>query len=705
MVLVTILIITRSKPQKIRLQLTREQDTIQQAARIGSWEWDIPNNITRFSKTGLEILGFDTDNPSVFDEQFITRIYQPDRKAYIDTLKKALKNQETFIGQFRCDLNKPFKRWFIARGEVITDNNDVPLKMVGMHHDITKTVILRTLQMAMKDIQQDIIRHEALNTILSRICSAIHEIEPSIQCVIFLSKDDKKALQLHHSPDIPQPLLQILNSITLVDENSELIQTLNNSDILYIEHLNELSCWKSANQIHHSLGLKSYYGQQIVNKQWDTKSVLCLYLQDNSIPVEIINQMLESISGVISVAIEGQLQTDKKQKIQLQLYHSQKMDSLGHLTGGIAHDFNNILGSIVGYNSLAKKLVLKTGDKKLLSFIDEVSTASERARDLISQMMIFSRSEPSKNISVEVQPVIKEILQLIKSMIPSSITINHHFEKELHQIQINPVALHQIILNLMVNAKDAISDQLGEITVRSYQSFQKSTKCLSCHETFTGDYLCIEVTDTGSGIPSELMERIFDPFFTTKDIGRGTGMGLSVVHGMLHEVNAHICGSSDPDMGTALRLYFPPISTQDEDLDSNNNLTTKDSGPIGHGEHIMVVDDDIPLSLLYEEMLTDYRYKVSRFDNSQVALEHFMEHQDKYSLILSDQTMPFMTGHEMSRQILSIRPDLPIIICTGFSEVLNEEEASKMGIKAILKKPVDMYKLLETIDETIQANV
>ncbi|MCP4414647.1 MAG: response regulator [Gammaproteobacteria bacterium] len=705
MVLVTILIITRSKAQRILLQLTRDQSTIQQATRIGSWEWDIPNNIIRFSQTGLEILGFDADTPSVPDAQFISRIYQPDRKAYINTLKKALKNQETFIGEFRCDMNKPFKRWFMSRGEVITDKNDIPVKVVGMHHDSTKTVIMRTLQMAINDIQQDIIRHEPLNTILSRICSTTQEIEPSIHCVIFLAKDDKTPLQLHHSQNIPQPLLQILNSITLVDENSELIQTLNNSDILYIEQLNELSCWKSANQIHNTLGLNAYYGQQIVNNQWNAKSVLCLYLQDNSIPVEIIHQMIESITGVISVAIEGQIQTDKKQKIQLQLYHSQKMESLGHLTSGIAHDFNNILGSIVGYNSLAKKLALKTGDKKLLSFISEVNTASERARDLISQMMIFSRSEPSKNRSVEVQPVIKEVLQLIKSMIPSSITINHQFEKELKKIQINPIALHQVILNLMVNAKDAISEQLGEITVRSYQSLQKRAKCLSCHKNFSGNYLCIEVTDTGSGIPSELMERIFDPFFTTKNIGRGTGMGLSVVHRILHDVNAHICGSSNPVKGTTLRLYFPPDSTPEDGLDNNNKLTTENSGPIGHGEHIMVVDDDIPLSLLYEEILTGYCYKVSRFDNSQVALEHFLEQQNKFSLILSDQTIPFMTGEEMARQMLSKRPDIPIIICTGYSEVLNEEKACEMGIKAILKKPVDMYQLLELIDETLHANV
>jgi len=703
MVLVIILIISRSKIQRIKKQSNQVQDITQQAARIGSWEWDILNKTTRFSQTGLEILGLDTKTPQIPDEQFIARIYEPDRENFNCAFKEALNENKTFMGEFRCDMQKPFKRWFMCNGEVTEQHEGQPSKMVGMHHDITKTVLLRNTQRAMNNILSDIIRHEPLDTLLSKICSVTHQIEPSIYCVIYLAIDDTQPFKIHYSNTIPQSLLNILYSITLVDKNSELFQTLNHNGTLHIERLLELKCWKSANQIHNTLGLNSFYGQQIIYNQQSSKGALCLYLQDDAIPTDIINDMLDSISSVVSVAIEGQIQADNKQNIQLQLYHSQKMDSLGHLTGGIAHDFNNILGSIVGYNSLSRKLAIKIKNEKLLSFINEVNIASERARDLISQMMIFSRSEPSKNISVEVVPVIKEVLQLVKSTIPSSITINHQFEKGLKNIQINPVALHQVILNLVVNAKDAISDQVGDITVRSYAFNQKGCKCLSCHQNFDGEYLCIEVTDSGAGIPSELMERIFDPFFTTKDIGRGTGMGLSVVHGILHDVNAHISGHSVPDKGTTITLFFPPITDSKNDDDNNSTINSKHSGPIGHNEHIMVVDDDISLSLLYEEILTGYRYKVSRFDNSQVALEHFLEDPDKFSLILSDQTMPFMTGAEMANKMLSKRPGLPIIICTGFSEVFNETDAQEIGIIALLKKPVDMYQLLELIHETIQA--
>jgi len=380
------------------------------------------------------------------------------------------------------------------------------------------------------------------------------------------------------------------------------------------------------------------------------------------------------------------------------------MESLGHLTGGIAHDFNNILGSIVGYNNLARKISIRQNDHKLNQFLNEVSTAAERARDLISQMMIFSRSEPSKNIMVQVQPVIKEVLQLVRSMIPSSISITHQFESNLEKIKINPIALHQVILNLLVNAKDAISTQVGEISVRVYRTTQTSAKCISCHESFGGTYICIEVIDSGTGIPTELMERIFEPFFTTKDIGRGSGMGLSVVHGITHEMDAHICATSDPNRGTSIRIYFPPMTDDNNNEKDKQLLKTETTPPVGNGEHIMVVDDDIPLGLLYEEILVAYGYNVGCFDNSQLALEEFFNHPDKYSLILSDQTMPFMTGDEMAKQILSKRKNMPIIICTGFSEILNEDDVDKIGIRAILKKPVDMYKLLDLVEETIKEN-
>ena len=690
------------KHQSLKLQTNQELNTTQQAAMIGSWDWNIKDKTIHFSETALNILGLDKNKPQLSDAEFYSLIYKADRQKHLDALKLSFKTGQSFKVELRCDLRRPSKRWLDSRGEIFFDENKQPYRMIGMHQDITQAVIQRQLQLAMKTILQNIIEHEKLEEILSKICCAVNEIEPSIQCVIYLSSENKDKLELHHCSSIPSELKHILNSITVKDESSELMQTLSQEDILFIEELNKLPTWQSANQVLNSLDISAYYGQPLFCNRQTTQGAICHYLQDKNIDSVVIHQIIDTASQVAAVAIDGQIQSDVRHKIQQQLYHSQKMDSIGHLTGGIAHDFNNILGSIVGYNSLARKIALKHEDEKLINFLSEVSIAAERARELISQMMIFSRSEPSKNISIDSRPVIKEVLQLVKSMIPSSITINYNFTKQLNNIKINPIALHQVVMNLLINAKDAIEDNVGTIDINIHQAYFKNNECISCHQTFAGDFICLEVTDTGHGIGSELLERIFDPFFTTKEIGRGSGMGLSVVHGILHEINGHIKVLTEISKGTSIKLYFPAV-TEDEGDEDNDIFITESTSSIGNGEHIMVVDDDIPLSLLYEEILQSYGYEVSRFDNSQLALEAFSKTPSDYKLVVTDQTMPFLTGDEMSKQMLAIRPELPIIICTGFSEILNEQSAKEIGIKALLKKPVDMYELLDLINEKIQS--
>jgi len=669
----------------------------QKAAMIGSWDWDIKKGCIYFSETALNILGLSKEQSTLTNAEFFSLIYKPDRKKHLAVLKASTDLQTPYKVEIRCNLNRPHKRWLDSRGEMFFDDQNQPYRMIGMHQDITHVVVQRQLQEEMKKILQNIVEHEQLGQILTKVCTVVEEVESSIYCAIYLYSEKSQKLELHHSKSIPDTLKHILNSITIEDKSSELIQTLVQSETLHINNINELPTWQSANQVLNTTKITSYCGQPLLSSNHNTEGALCLYLQDAQIPKVLLNQILDIASRIAAVAIEGQHQSDNQRKTLQQLYHSQKMDSIGHLTAGIAHDFNNILGSIVGYNSLAKKISDKQENEKLSKFLNEVSVAATRARDLISQMMIFSRTEPSKNIPVDTRPVIKEVLQLIKSMIPSSITIHHHFEKNIKHISINPIALHQVIMNLLINAKDAAEDNVGKIAINLYQQKLNQCNCTSCHDFFSGDYVCIEIKDAGTGIPKKLIGHIFDPFFTTKDIGRGTGMGLSVVHGIIHDCGGHLSVTSRPEPETSFKLYFPALETE-ANSELSNQLVVDEHLCIGNGEHIMVVDDDIPLSLLFEEILSSYGYEVTRFDNSQVALEAFLNNPTKFQLILSDQTMPFLTGDEMVKQMISVKPELPVIICTGYSEKLNQELANKIGIKKILTKPVAIDQLLDEIN-------
>ena len=686
--------------QKIKQELYISQS----AAKIGSWNWDIKNQTIYFSDTALKLIDIDVKKQTMTNAEFFSLIYKPDRKAHLKELKSSMNNGDAYQTEIRCDTQRPFKRRLLSKGEVFFDQHNQPYKMIGMHQDITETVIQREMQESMEQILQNVIEHENLDGILAKMCSAIHHIESSIYCVIYLSKDDgldESKFALHHGNDLPETLAHVLNSVTLEDSKSEMLQTASQSDPLYIDMLDQKSSWVSANTMLEPLHISAYCGQSIIGSNKNCQAVVCLYIQDRSMPKELIKQILAMASRIAAVAIEGQHQSDNQQKTQQQLYHSQKMEGIGQLTAGIAHDFNNILGSIVGYTSLAKRLASKKNDDKLEQFLNEVVIASRRARDLISQMMIFSRSEPSKNISVDAHLIIKEVLQLVKSIIPSSINISHHFEENVNNISINPIALHQLIMNLFINAKDAMDNNVGDISIHLYQVKVDSYKCSSCHDLFSGEYVCIEIKDSGSGIPAKVLTHIFDPFFTTKGIGKGSGMGLSVVHGILHDCGGHISVLSEANTSTDFKLYFPAII----DIETSETVDLallEDNTLIGNGEHIMVVDDDISLCLLFEEIITSFGYKVSRFDNSQVALQAFLDTPEDYQLIISDQTMPFLTGDEMARKMLEVKPDLAIIICTGFSENLDEDIANDIGIKTILVKPVTINTLINWINKTLK---
>lgn len=691
--------------------LTREIAATEKATNVGTWRWDRDTGKITLSNTAINIMGIKPEHKQLGVHEFITFIDKKDRKTTLSNLKRAVNSHSLFKSEFRCELGHPHKRWLDFRGKILFDQQGQPYQMIGMLQDITNTVLQRNMQEQMKQVLQNVIDHNNNEQLLSSLSSKIHEIEPALFCVIYLFTDKNDKLKIYHSDQLPEPFRFILKSISLADKDTELSKTTENGGITIIENLMEIPAWQSVSHVSDlsdSTNIVSYYGIPLLTDNQSFQGVIGLYCTDKLLPKNICKQILDLTSRIAAVAIEGQIQSDTQKQTLQQLYQSQKMDSLGHLTAGIAHDFNNILGSIVGYNSLAKKIAAKEGNEKLNSFLNEVTIASSRARDLINQMMIFSRSEPTKNLPMAPKMVIKEVLQLIKSMLPSSITIRSNLPDDISMISINPTALHQVMMNLLINAKDATYNELGFITVSLFQESLSRQVCSSCHETFAGDFVCIEVEDNGSGISPEIMQHIFNPFFSTKDIGSGTGMGLSVVHGIVHDSYGHMVVNSvpkpSPTPKTTFKLYFPAVGNSSQDNISGQQ-GSDDREIRGNGEHIMVVDDDTPLSLLFEEILKSYGYKVSRFDNSQVALATFEKQPDDFQLVLSDQTMPFIMGHEMVKQMKSVKPNLPVIICTGNSDMLDKTIAEEIGIKIVLNKPITINNLLFWINNSLHSDI
>ena len=374
-------------------------------------------------------------------------------------------------------------------------------------------------------------------------------------------------------------------------------------------------------------------------------------------------------------------------KMEERLRQSQKMEAIGTLAGGIAHDFNNILVPILGYGELALSRI--TPDNPLTSDLQQITTAALRAKDLVQQILAFSRQAPQERRPLRPHLVIKEALKLLRASLPTTIEIREEIATDCGTILADPTQLHQIVMNLCTNAYQAMRESGGILGVRLFKVTigEKNSK-VADSDLLPGNYVQLEVSDTGYGMRRETMERIFEPYFTTKDKGQGTGLGLSVVHGIVKGYQGQVSVYSEPGKGTCFHVYLPLIA----EAPSLGESVPTSPLPTG-SERLLVVDDETVITTMLEAILTNLGYQVTAVNNSEEALALIAHAPSTFDLLITDMTMPHLTGLELTTKVLAIRSDLPIILCTGFSELINKEQARALGIRAYLMKPVSVHEL------------
>ena len=404
------------------------------------------------------------------------------------------------------------------------------------------------------------------------------------------------------------------------------------------------------------------------------------------------------IIGTIQIINQRVALQQQERRLQEKLNQAAKMESIGHLTAGIAHDFNNLLGGILGYAELsAEKLAHMENPGKLKNYMTQISSAGNRAKELIAQMLIFSHLSTETDegeVPVTIlQPVIKEVVYLLRATIPSTIEVKYHIDEQDLRARIQPVHLHQILMNLAINSRDAVGEY-GRIDV-SLSRRTLSDTCDACHQRFDGDYVVLTVQDSGQGIAEHLRKKIFDPFFTTKDVGKGTGMGLSVVHGIVHALGGHI-NVANAQEGGALISILLPVTESAMDIEETHRLVCPptEEGVLS-GLRIMVVDDEQAMSSMLTELLSVHGAEVTVFNLPTLALADFLHYPDSIDMVITDETMPGLSGLDMSKAMLEIRPDLPIFLCTGYSESVNAEIAQQNGLAGFMHKPLEIAKLLQ----------
>ena len=381
----------------------------------------------------------------------------------------------------------------------------------------------------------------------------------------------------------------------------------------------------------------------------------------------------------------------QEKRLQDQLQQSQKMEAIGTLAGGIAHDFNNILFSIIGNTEMSMDDVPEGSMAR--SNMQEVLTAAKRARDMVRQILDFSRQGIQERKPLRVQPIIDEALQLLNASVPAFIEIIEDIDMECGPVLADPTQIHQIMMNLCTNAYHAMREKGGTMGVTLRQINIDSSDLPTPLGLKSGSCLKLVVSDTGHGMAREVMERIFDPYFTTKGPGGGTGMGLSVVHGIVKGHGGDISVHSEPGKGTRVDVFLPMIENNTEVPLETVSLESIPGG----NEHILLVDDEENIVHMIQHMLERLGYHVTGRTSSVEALEAFRSLPKKFDIIITDQTMPNMTGEELAKELLQIRPDIPIILCTGFSEIIPEEKAKAIGIKDYIMKPVLKSQLAKAV--------
>jgi len=391
--------------------------------------------------------------------------------------------------------------------------------------------------------------------------------------------------------------------------------------------------------------------------------------------------------------------TDISQRRQLEasLSQAQKMEAIGTLAGGIAHDFNNILTVIFGYTELATLNIDNT--EKIREALEQVTRSGKRAKELVSQILTFSRRSESEKQPLQPSLIIKETVKLLRPSLPATITLESSLDSQ-SKIKADPTQIHQIIMNLCTNAYHAMEATGGTLRISLTDTF------INTHETGTadaplppGDYTLLTISDTGSGIDPVTMQKIFDPYFSTKAKDKGTGLGLSVVHGIVKEHQGHISAQSIPGIETTFKVLFPILKTDAEPVAEKPTGTVLPGGK----ETVLIVDDEKEITITLSQILSKHGYKVQAFTDSMEAMRFFKEKPGAIDLVITDMTMPGITGSQLAREMLSIRPELPVILCTGYSDLISIESAREAGILAYLQKPVMMSTLLQTIRQQLDS--
>ncbi|MBN2427628.1 MAG: PAS domain S-box protein [Deltaproteobacteria bacterium] len=611
------------------------------AVEDGVWEMDPRTGKTYYSPRWFTMLGYEPGELPATYETWRDLLHPADRGPLEEAVQKFLEDpQDLYSAEFRMRTRQGDWRWVHSRGKIMGRDEDGRIsRMIGTHVDITER---RQLEDSLRLTQ----------FIYEKASVGIFRVGADAR---ILGVNDQAAKSLGYSKEE-------LTSMSIFD----------------IDPLATTDNWKDI-------------WERFLDGEGDSFETIHRHKDGTELPVYITSNLLVYDGQQFSIAFVQDITHLKR--IEQALYQAQKMEAIGNLAGGIAHDFNNVLSAIYGYSQLAQ---LKVNNKeKVLEYIRNICLASDRAKELVQQILAFSRQGVSEKAPIDLGDNIKDALKLLKASIPSTIEMQENIAVERGVVHANRIQIQQVVMNLCANSAHALQSDGGKIVVELLPFEVCQGDFSDDPDIIPGRYLKLIVADNGHGIPADIQNRIFEPYFTTKKTGEGTGMGLATVHGIIKDHGGYIKVYSKPGTGTTFQVLFPV--TGHNSLPDHERFEALPRGT----ERILFVDDEGSILEIGRTLLSNLGYRVEASTSPLDCLACFRARPDEFDLVLTDFAMPGMDGKIFVAEIRKIHPTIPIIVCTGFSANILSEEMTDLGIHSILMKPVSTSELAMTVRRAI----
>jgi PAS domain S-box-containing protein len=616
------------------------------ASNIGFWDWDVRTTHVKYSREWKTQLGYEEHEISDEFREWESRVHPDDLPPTLEHIQRYLADPHApYEREIRMRHKDGSWRWIRIRAELVRDASGAPVRMMGCHIDVTDIRLAQETVLKERDLSAQIVN--------------------SLPGLFYVLDQRGRLLRWNANYErvsgYSSAELRGLNTLVLVRESER---------ALVQERMRGIFEGGGATDMEIDLITKD--GRTIPH-HFTGRRIL---LNDNP-----------CLIGVGLSTEDLRRAEDARLELEAQLRQAQKMEALGTLAGGIAHDFNNLLGTIIGNAQLANE-DLRDG-RPAQESLSEILRAGRRARELIRRILTFSRPRDQQLQPVRLRPVLEEAVRLLRSIIPAGVELAFNSAADVPAVRADPSQIHQILLNLATNAWHAMDGHSGRIEIRLDASQVDQAQAQRNPDLHPGSYVRLAVSDTGQGMDAPTLTRIFEPFFTTKAPGQGTGLGLSVVHGIVRNHGGAIVVESEVGRGSTFTLYLPvsetPVSAAPLSFPSGAQAR-------GLGEHILYLDDEESLVSLAERYLARLGYRFTGCTRAADAVAAFRADPQAFDLVITDSNMPGMSGMDVARQVLALRPDTPVVLTSGYLRAEEIEQALALGIREVVLKP-------DTIDE------